>query len=40
MDGLKLLPRIEKQADPARLEAIKEAIKIVSNVKEIEKLLA
>ena len=39
LEGLKLLPRIEKEKDITRLDAIKEAIKIVTTVKEIEELL-
>ncbi len=39
LEGLKLLPRIEKEKDITRLDTIKEAIKIVTTVKEIEELL-
>jgi hypothetical protein len=39
IEGLKLLPRIEKEKDITRLDAIKEAIKIATTVKEIEGLL-
>jgi len=39
IEGLRLLPRIEKEKDITRLDAIKEAIKIATTVKEIEKLL-
>jgi len=40
LEGLKLLPRIEKEKDITRLDAIKEAIRIATTVKEIEELLA
>jgi hypothetical protein len=40
LEGLKLLPRIEKEKDITRLDAIKEAIRIATTVKEIEGLLA
>ena len=39
LEGLKLLPRIEKEKDITRLDVIKEAIKIAATVKEIEELL-
>jgi hypothetical protein len=39
IEGLKLLPRIEKEKDITRLDAIKEAIKIATTIKEIEELL-
>ncbi|MEW6381171.1 MAG: DUF2887 domain-containing protein [bacterium] len=39
LEGLTLLPRIEKEKDITRLDIIKEAIKIATSVKEIEKLL-
>ena len=39
LEGLKLLPRIEKEKDITRLDAIKEAIRIATAVKEIEELL-
>ena len=39
LEGLKLLPRIEKEKDITRLDTIKEAIRIATTVKEIEELL-
>ena len=39
-EGSNLLSRIEKEKDITRLDRIKEAIKAVPTVKEIEKLLA
>ncbi len=39
IEGLKLLPRIEKEKNITRLDAIKEAIKIAITIKEIEELL-